>query len=442
MAGTVVTREVPANGQRFLCREAGVGGEPVLLLHGFPETSRMWTRLMSELADAGYHCLAPDQRGYSPGARPAAVDDYSYENLAADVHALAEAAEWDRFHLVAHDWGACAAWAALAANPDPVASFVSMSIPHYRAFAEAAWSDPDGLYRSYLEFFIAPDHLAEDTLAPDDFAALKAEAWTSSSPEEVADYLAVFRQDGALTGALNWYRASRGHRRALDDPPSFEFGPVATPTVLLWGRDDPYALRLSVESAADLMTGEYRVVSSRPGTGWFRTVPRPSGTRSRRGAGRLRHRPRRRRDRARGQPHPRRPRSDRARRTDRDPPRRRRVRLGAAHRLRSLCHAGALRHVRGGDLVRPHPAALLRRRRSQGRRGRNGVRFFASPLPPPARGLWWDQRDRGSPLVAGLFRRETARSVPNPKFARLFSKHLCELRVQRDTRIIELLVSL
>ena len=72
--------------------EAGVGGEPVLLLHGFPETSRMWTRLMSELADAGYHCLAPDKRGYSPGARPAAVDDYSYENLAADVHALAEAA--------------------------------------------------------------------------------------------------------------------------------------------------------------------------------------------------------------------------------------------------------------------------------------------------------------------------------------------------------------
>ena len=260
MAGTVVTRDVTANDQQFLCREAGVGGEPVLLLHGFPETSRMWTRLMSELADAGYHCLAPDQRGYSPGARPAAVDDYGYENLAADVHALAEAAGFGRFHLVAHDWGACAAWAALATNPDPVASFVSMSIPHYRAFAEAAWSDPDGLYRSYLEFFIAPDHLAEDTLAADDFAAFKAEAWTSSSPEEVADYLDVFRQDGALTGALNWYRASRGHRRALDDPPSFGFGPVATPTVLLWGRDDPYALRLSVDTAADLMTGEYRVV--------------------------------------------------------------------------------------------------------------------------------------------------------------------------------------
>jgi pimeloyl-ACP methyl ester carboxylesterase len=261
MAGTVVTREVPANGYRFLCREAGVGGEPVLLLHGFPETSRMWMRLMSELADAGYHCLAPDQRGYSPGARPAAVDDYSYENLAADVHALAEAAGWRRFHLVAHDWGAGAAWAALAANPDPVASFVSMSIPHYQAFAQAAWSDPDGgLYRSYLDFFIAPDHLAEETLAPDDFAAFKGDPWTSSSPEEVADYLDVFRQDGALTGALNWYRASRGHRRALDDPPSFGFGPVATPTVLLWGRDDPYALRLSVESAAKLMTGEYRVV--------------------------------------------------------------------------------------------------------------------------------------------------------------------------------------
>ncbi len=260
MAGEVAIREVAANGERFVCREMGVGGEPVVLLHGFPETSRMWVRLMSELAAAGYHCLAPDQRGYSPGARPVAVEDYSYEHLAADVHALAEAAGFDRFHLVAHDWGANAAWATLAANPEPIASFVSLSIPHYHAFAEAAWADPAGdLYRSFLDLFTAPNHLAEETISPDDFAIFKELSWTSSSAEEIADYLDVFRQEGALTGALNWYRACRGHRRALDDA-TFEFGEVATPTVLLWGQDDPYALRMSVNLASDLMTGDYRVV--------------------------------------------------------------------------------------------------------------------------------------------------------------------------------------
>ena len=99
-------RDVGANGLTFRCREAGVGGEPVLLLHGFPETSHMWVRLMGELSDKGYHCLAPDQRGYSPGARPADVADFGYPQLAADTLGIAKAAGFDRFHLVAHDWGA------------------------------------------------------------------------------------------------------------------------------------------------------------------------------------------------------------------------------------------------------------------------------------------------------------------------------------------------
>jgi len=255
----ISTREVPANGLTFRCREAAAPGEPVLLLHGFPETSHMWTRLMDDLSDQGYHCLAPDQRGYSPGARPPDVEAYGYEQLARDILEIPAAAGFDRFHLVAHDWGACASWAALALDTGHIASFVSLSIPHYRAFAEAVYADPDEeLYRGVLDLLTAPDHLAEGVMGADDCAPLVS-AWVSSSPAEIEDYLGVFRQDGALTGALNWYRASRAHRRALDDPDA-PFAAVATPTLLIWGRDDPYVRRMSVELAAPLMVGDYRVV--------------------------------------------------------------------------------------------------------------------------------------------------------------------------------------
>jgi pimeloyl-ACP methyl ester carboxylesterase len=219
----------------------------------------MWESLMTLLADAGYHCLAPDQRGYSPAARPEDVQAYAYEHLAGDVLAIAGAAGFDRYHVIAHDWGACVTWGALSLDASPIASYVAMSIPHYLAFARAVWEDPDEeTYRGLLDLFIAPDHAAESALSADDFAALRS-AWTAHDAAEVDAYLSVFRQPGALTGALNWYRASDAHRRALADG-SFQFAEVDTATLLIWGRGDPYVRRMSVDLAAEYMTGPYRVV--------------------------------------------------------------------------------------------------------------------------------------------------------------------------------------
>lgn len=255
----VSSREIEAGDLTFRCREAGIGGEPVLLLHGFPETSSMWEPLMTSLADAGYHCLAPDQRGYSPAARPGAVEAYAYEHLATDVLTIAAAAGFDRYHVIAHDWGAIATWGALSVDASPILSYVTMSIPHYLGFARAVWEDPDEeMYRGFLEFFIAHDHTAETVLSADDFAGLRS-AWTAHEEAEVDAYLSVFREPGALTGALNWYRASDAHRCALKDG-SFQFAKVETPTLLIWGRDDPYVRRMSVDRAAEYMTGPYRVI--------------------------------------------------------------------------------------------------------------------------------------------------------------------------------------
>lgn len=249
-------REVEAKGLTFSVRETGEGGEPVVLLHGFPETSFMWRGLMATLADAGYHCVAPDQRGYSPGARPEGAEAYNYQEVGSDVHAIAKAVGLDRFHLVGHDWGAGAGWCALAIDESPIQSWTAMSVPHYAGFAPAVRDDPDEeLYRGLLATFVDPN--TPELMSADDAAGIKL-AWSESSPEEVEAYASVFSDVSAMRGALDWYVASRSHDRFFDDPAWFR--PVSVPTLLLWGRNDAYIRPMSLKLAEEHMTGPYRVV--------------------------------------------------------------------------------------------------------------------------------------------------------------------------------------
>lgn len=256
----VETREIEANGLRFVCREAGpAGGEPVILLHGFPETSHMWTALLPELAAAGYRCLAPDQRGYSAGARPEGVEHYGYEQLTSDVIAIADAWGAQRVHLIGHDWGAIVGWAVVDGHPGRIASWTAMSVPHAKAFALGVRDDPEQEgYRNILKAFMAVG-LMEQALPANDFAVLRA-AWSSSSPEEVAEYIHVLGQPGALAAALNWYRRSDAHARSLDSGGPVAFGPVATPSLLLWGRNDENIRRYCVDLARQYMAGPYEVI--------------------------------------------------------------------------------------------------------------------------------------------------------------------------------------
>ncbi|MDP9236802.1 MAG: alpha/beta hydrolase [Chloroflexota bacterium] len=129
-------------------------------------------------------------------------------------------------------------------------------MPHVAAFGDAIRNDPAQQQKSqYVTFFQQPG-AAETLFAANDYAALKG-IWNKSSPDEVQEYLSVFTQPGALTAALNWYRGSRGI-----DPqdPQVTFGPVATPTLMVWGNQDPAIGRTAVTAAADFMTGPYRFV--------------------------------------------------------------------------------------------------------------------------------------------------------------------------------------
>ncbi len=118
-------------------------GTPVVLLHGFPTTSLSWSSVVPALADAGLRVVAPDQRGYSPGARPAEVAAYATDRLAQDVVSLADALGLDRFHLVGHDWGAAVAWYVAAHHGHRLETLTTFSVPHLAAYNAALAHDAD-----------------------------------------------------------------------------------------------------------------------------------------------------------------------------------------------------------------------------------------------------------------------------------------------------------
>lgn len=245
--------ELQANGFTFRCRTCGMAntGDPVILLHGFPETSHMWTKVLLSLADQGYRCLAPDQRGYSPGARPAEIAAYTIDKIASDVVALADLVEFTKFHLVAHDWGAGCGCTVVQLYPDRVQSWTALSIPHIAAFYTAIKTDADQQQRSwYMGFFQLP--LIPELMIGFMAGSNPSSLWKFSAPEEVADYMTVFGNFEGRKATINWYRANR-------ELP-IQYGDVSLPTLSIWGNQDIPVGRVGVEMARQYMKGEYSLV--------------------------------------------------------------------------------------------------------------------------------------------------------------------------------------
>ncbi|MHA6803379.1 alpha/beta fold hydrolase [Salinifilum ghardaiensis] len=235
----------------FDARAAGPhDGRAVLLLHGFPETSLQWSAQLEVLGGAaGCRAVAPDQRGYSPGARPEEVREYRREELVADVFSLADVLGWDRFDLVGHDWGAIVAWASAAARPERVRTLTAVSVPHPDPFAEAMRHDEDQQRRSaYISDFRSAG--AERRLLEQGARALRRVYGSVVPSEHVAEYVRRFGEEGALTAALNWYRAMPRDDGAV--------GPVAVPTLYAWGTEDVAVGPTAALATAEHVTGPYR----------------------------------------------------------------------------------------------------------------------------------------------------------------------------------------
>ncbi len=243
--------QVSANGLLF---DVATSGHPdsdaVLFLHGFPQNSYAWRAQLAAVADAGYFGIAPDQRGYSPGARPKGIASYAMTHLVDDAVAVADFFGFQRFHLVGHDWGGQLAWMTTIQHPDRVISLTVLSRPHPRAFLESKVIDPEQENRSrHHRTFREPgatQELIDDLEGRCERMHRQGVSW-----DTIEHYLHPLESFEALDAALNWYRASE-----LAQP----VAAVSVPTVYLWGTNDGTVGRIAAELTEKYVNATYRFV--------------------------------------------------------------------------------------------------------------------------------------------------------------------------------------
>jgi len=245
--------EIPAGGFTFTAREAGpADGVLMLFLHGFPQSSYEWRHQLAAFGEAGYHAVAPDLRGYSPGARPDGVEHYRAAALVGDVVAMADALGAERFHLVGHDWGAAVAWHTAGRRPERLASLTAVSVPHPAAMSAAMATDEEQRAKSaYIKLFRL-EGKAEDVLLEDDARRLRGMLrGYDFGAADIEEYVGRLRDRATLTAALNYYRAmSRADVEAME--------PVTTPALHVWGTADQALGRTGAEATAEHVQGPYR----------------------------------------------------------------------------------------------------------------------------------------------------------------------------------------
>ncbi|TMU56066.1 alpha/beta fold hydrolase [Flagellimonas algicola] len=240
----------------FDCRtEGNKEDELVMFLHGFPESSYMWRKLMSHLVEKGFYCVAPNLRGFSKGASPKGKKHYSLDKLSKDVLDISKSLGKSKFHLVGHDWGAAIGWKVVHDHRDAILSWTGISVPHLQAFGKAIVVDEQQRKMSqYIKNFQWP-YLPERGIRKNDFKAFKR-LWKHSEPDEVEAYLKIFSVPKQLTAALNYYR---GNYKLLKKAAENQIlGDIHVPTLFIWGKKDVAIGSYAVEEGHQYMKDDYQ----------------------------------------------------------------------------------------------------------------------------------------------------------------------------------------
>ena len=306
MSGAV-ERTAAANGVRLRVLEAGPPGGPVVLLaHGFPELAYSWRYQIPALAAAGFHVLAPDQRGYGGSSCPDDVDAYDITALSGDLIGLLDGVGAERAAVIGHDWGAVVAWSTALLHPDRVAAVAGLSVPPVprpltpptQAFrrifgdrffyilyfqqpgaadAEMA-GDPGRAMRRMFGGMRTPadDAAALRMLAPGPAGFIERLAEPAQLPDWLSSadldyYVAEFSRTG-FTGALNWYRNFDRNWQIMAEPVTTT---IAVPALFIGGTDDPVLNFTKIDRALEVAVGPYRQVMLDGAGNWI-TQERPA----------------------------------------------------------------------------------------------------------------------------------------------------------------------
>jgi pimeloyl-ACP methyl ester carboxylesterase len=252
--------QIEARGMTFDVYEGGPpDGPAVLLLHGFPQDHREFELMAPRLHEAGLRTIALDQRGYSPGARPAAVSEYRLREPLADAVAVLDALQVDSVHVVGHDWGAHIAWMLAAYHPARVRTLTAVSVPHPRALRLALRIRPAQRARfAYMGVFRSP--VAERLLLARQGAALRG--MMRPIGRRADPYVEAMREPGRLTGGLNWYRA-------LSAADLGGVGVITVPTTYVWSDKDGIVTLTAALRTADWVDADYQLVAMKGVGHWI-----------------------------------------------------------------------------------------------------------------------------------------------------------------------------
>lgn len=239
---------IEANGVGLEVQDEG-DGPAALLLHGWPDSHRLWRDQVGALTSAGFRTIAPDLRGFGTSDRPTEVEAYSLLTIAGDVLAVLNELGVTRAHVVGHDWGAAVAWMIATFTPDRVDHLAVLSVGHPRALRDAGLEQRE---KSWYMLLFQFDGVAERWLADDDWANFRA--W--SRHPDADDVIADLARPGALTASLNWYRANLPPETLIEPP--LELPPVAAPTMGVWSSDDIALTEHQMRSSVAQTTGPWR----------------------------------------------------------------------------------------------------------------------------------------------------------------------------------------
>jgi pimeloyl-ACP methyl ester carboxylesterase len=224
-------------------------GRPVVLLHGFPDSGRLWRHQVEALAAAGFQVVVPDLRGYGSSGKPTAVEDYSLLHMAADVLAVLDELGIEQSHVVGHDWGSALAWVMGSLIADRVDHLVTLSVGHPLAFRDAGFEQ---LQKSWYMFFFQFEGVAERWLTDDSWANFRDWLHHPDADAVIAD----LERDGSLVPALSWYRANVPAQSWVE--PALELPPIQAPTMGIWSTGDFALTEHQMTGSAAHVAGPWR----------------------------------------------------------------------------------------------------------------------------------------------------------------------------------------
>ena len=249
--GAGLTELIEANGLQFYVSDEG-SGTPVILLHGFPDTGDLWRKQVPALVQQGFRAIVPDMRGRGRSSKPDAVSDYRLSSIVRDVTGILDTLRIERAHVVGHDWGAGVAWLVAALAPERVDRLVAISVG---APGSAARPTLEAFQKGWYRLLFLFEGVAEDVIQRDDWYLFRL---FLAGAQDTDAYVKTLSEPGALTPALNWYRANLPVQALFGRTGGPQLPMVKADTLGIWSAGDLYLTEEAMTRSEQRVQGRWR----------------------------------------------------------------------------------------------------------------------------------------------------------------------------------------